>query len=435
LTSDEVELYNATLIWDSGEVVSTATSVEQPAGHFITGEYWYKVRVTIRDSNGKSYISDLRSFYILLDSVPKAPIVSAIADPENGRNVVTITNPIPDAGQVSAAYNRLYRKKQDGTWELIQDSIASETGYDTTCRSSKQEEYVASAVGTNGIESGKSPTSAFATCQLTDYWFTNLSSLTTIKLRLDARWGQMQSEREREEQVGMDEQFPSVNYGSRRFYRGSFQASVEKPDGMRWPDYIAQIRTVLDNGDRILYRSMFGDVYEVDIYDFTFNPADHKDQYREISFSLVEIAEAEPSGTHVFDSPPNPLTGFWLIDPDTNTGMEVRLGTEWGGMVSEQNRFEGIGLNSLMPSVNRGSKKAYRSGFSGYLIASDAESTGERVKKFRELVDGKSKKPLVLKSINGDLYYVDTYGFGFELYDQFDNARKVSFEFIEIGGI
>jgi hypothetical protein len=43
------------------------------------------------------------------------------------------------------------------------------------------------------------------------------------------------------------------------------------------------------------------------------------------------------------------------------------------------------------------------------------------------------KKPLLFHMISGDLFYVDTYGFSFELYDRIDQGRKVAFEFIEVG--
>jgi len=454
MTWDELELYGGSLIWDSGEITSAATSIQQPGGYFVAGTYWYKVRVIITDNMGTVYESDLRTFYILIDSIPKTPIITATDDPDNGQNIVTITNPTPDAGQVATDYNRLYRKNIDSTWELIQDNISGlasliysmvmfpsaflgtlEIGYDTTCRSSKQEEYAVSAVGTNGIE-GSMSTSAYATCVLDAYWFTNLTTLETVKLRLGAKWGQMQSERGREEYTGIDEIYPSVSYDPKRFYRGPFQGAVEMPiDGTRWPDYIAQIRAILDAGDEVLYRSLFGDIFKFDIYDFEFDPEDRFDQYRIIRFNMVETTEAVAPGSYTYDTPPNPMTGFWLVDPDTNTGMELVLGPKWDGMKSEQERSENIGLTAEMPSVSRSNKKAYRGGFSGYLKATSTESCGERVAKFRELVDGKTKKPLLFRTIRGDLHYVDTYGFSFELYDRFDNARQVNFEMIEIGVI
>lgn len=434
LTSDEVELYDAVPIWDSGTIISTATSIEQPAGHFIPSEYWYKVRCTIVDTLDNFYQSNLRSFYILLDSVPQTPTIIVTTDPANGRNIISITNPTPDPGQISTSYNRLYRKKLDGTWQLIQDNIVNGIGHDTTCRVGITEEYCASAVGTNSIEGGKSA-SAYGKCNLETYWFTNLTTNETLELYANITWGQMTSERKREEFLPIDEVYPKVSYSPQRFYRGSFQAMILKPENdISWPEYIVQIRNVLDAGNQILMRSPFGDQFKLDIYDLQITPS-NTEKYREISFNMVEIAEVVPAGTYIYETVNTLLEYYWLIDPDTELGYPLYYNSEWGEIISEKQRVENIGLDNEMPTISYGNKKAIRSGFSGLIIQSDNKILAEEVMKLRELVDSKNKKMLKFRTLHGDEYFVDVYGFSFEIVNTIPESRKVSFEFIEVGEV
>jgi len=452
-TWGNLELYNSTLIWDSGEITSTETSIQQPPGYMITGTYWYKVRCIVTDNMGNVYTSDLRTFYILLDSIPQIPIIIADDDPDEGKNIITITNPTPDAGQIATDYNRLYRKNIDNTWELIQDNISGlaspayslamqpvaslgtyEIGYDTTCHSSKQEEYAVSAVGVNGIESSKSA-SAYATCSLEDYWFTNLTTNTTIKLTMEPEWSRMQSEREREEYQPMDEIYPTILYGQRRFYRGQFQALVMNPDNIRWPVYIAQIRAILDVGNSVLMRTPWGDLFELDIYNLNITPFERPDRARTISFNMVEISEIVSADTFTYDAPTSQLDGYWVLDPLTNRGIRLWIEQEWDGFTSERDRSEIIGLTSEFPSIGYSNKKAMRGGFSGYLMPIAGELLCETVMKLRSLIDAKNKKPLIFETMSGDRLMVDIYGFSFELVNRSNHARKISFEFIEIGEI
>lgn len=434
-TYDNLEIYGSSLVWDSGVVVSTATSVEQPSGYLIPLTYWYKIKLTIVDNLGASYTSDLRTYYILLDSVPQTPIISASPDSTNGRNIITITNPTPDPGQVATSYNRLYRKKLDGSWEFLQDNIIIDTVYDTTCRSNVAEFYSVTAVGSNGIESGKS-TSATATCELDSYWFTNTTTNATVELTAEVEWGQMQSERKRQEYQSMDESYPSVCYGSQRFYRGNFQATVLKPtNGTTWPNYIASIRLILDSDSSVIMRTPWGDLYEFDIYNLKISPFERTDQARNINFDLVEVDELVPADTFTYDAPSSELDGYWVLDPTINRGIKLWIEQEWDGMVSERDRYEQIGLTSEMPNVNYGNKKAMRGGFSGYIMADTGELLYETVMKLRSLIDAKNKKPLIFQTMSADRMYVDIYGFNFEMVGRLAEVRKISFEFIELGVI
>lgn len=435
-TWDQLEALSlGNTLWDSGRVESTATSVPQPSDKLQILQYWYKVQVKIWDNAGNEITSDIRTFGLLVGSVPQIPIISAVSDGENGRNVVTIVNPLPDVGQAGTDHNKLYRKKLDGAWELIQDNIVSGIGYDTTCRSLKSEEYAASAVSADGIESSKSE-SDYATCQLSAYWFTNLTTLVTIQLEADPRWGVMQSERGRAEIIGMDETYPSVDYDARRFYRGSFQALVFKPtDGTTWQKYSEQLRDVLDSDvySPIVMRTPFGDLFKINVYDFKIEQNDRMQQTRRISFSFVEIEESVPVGVYAYDTRSTDLNGYWIIDPETNEGYRLYLEPQWGDLSSERDRAEMVGLNSEFPLIGMGNKKAYRGGFSGLILKPSSGTLAEQVMKLRNLVDAPVKKPLLFHMVSGDLFLVDTYGFNFELFDRVDQGRKVAFEFIEIG--
>lgn len=437
-TWDELEaLETGSVLWDSGRVDSKATSVEQPSEYMEILQYWYKVQATIWDNADNEVVSDIRTFGLLLESVPKKPIITASSDGANGRNIISIINPTPDVGQIGAVYNKLYRRRGDGLWELVQDNITNGIGYDSACRSGVMEEYSASAVGTNDIEGGKSA-SAYAVCQITAHWFTNLTTGETIQLKLEPKWGRMDSERDREEITDMDGRYLSVNYGSKRFYRGSFQALLKRPtDGSNWQEYCEEIRDVLDPDDYspILFRSMHGDSYEINIYDFKISQNDRTQQTRLISFNFVEIKIPASENDGVYFSRTQPLKGYWLVDPVTNEGYRIYGEPEWGDMMSERDRSEVVGLGEEMPEVSYGNRRGIRGGFTGLLLRSDEMPLSEQVIKLRNLADAKHKKPLLFHMASGDIFLVDTYGFSFELFDRLDQARRVSFEFIEIGGI
>lgn len=437
MTWDELEQYSkGGVVWDSGIVESPATSVEQPAGYFQIYQYWYKVQATIWNTGNNEVISDIRTFGLLIESIPKEPIISTNADTENGQIIIKIINPLADPGQIGVAYNRLYRKRLDGSWELIHDNITDGFGYDRTFASRKQEEYSVTAVGTNGIESGRS-VSALGYCALNAYWFTNPTTNQTVKLKAMPKWSAMSSEREREEFYGIDEKYPSITYGASRFYRGSFKAMILRPtDGTTWPQYIEQIRQVLDADDKtpIIFRSPWGDVFKVDIAKFQIEPADRTDQYRNVEIEMVEVEEIKPAGVYSYEVPPNPIDGYWLVSPDTGKGFKLFANPQMNTIYSERDRTESTFLKGEMPRISYSSRKSLRGGFSGYLLKSgSATSLAELVMALRELVDGKEKKPLIFKTLSGDEFLVDTYGFSFELVDRIDQARRVSFEFIEVG--
>jgi len=439
-TWDQLEaLATGEILWDSGKVESTATSVEQPSDKLKILQYWYKVQCTIWDNAGNEVTSDIRTFGLLVDSIPKIPvIISATPDPDNGRNVIVISNPTPDPGQIGVGYNRLYRKNIDGSWELVHDNIINGIGYDTTCRSSKQEEYAVSAVGTNGIESSKS-TSAYSTCVLDSYWLTNETTKETVKLKANPKWGRMYSERNRTEEVPVDSKYPTVLYSPVRFYRGSFQATLLKPTNMTWSEYIAQIRRVLDadSPTPIIFRSPFGDLLKVYVYDLEIHPTDRMDKTREISFGMVEAEEAVLTGGFSYDNPPTPLDTYWVIDTTTGKGFRLYAEPQWDGFKIEQDSAEIFGLSSQMPTLVYGSKKAIRGGFSGLItdsLVTNGLTLAEEVERLRELIDGKEKKPVLFRTPAGESFLVDVYGFSYELFNRIGQARRVSFEFVEVGG-
>jgi len=310
-------------------------------------------------------------------------------------------------------------------------------GYDTTCRSSKQEEYAVSAVGTNGIESSKS-TIAYSTCVLDSYWLTNETTKETVKLKANPKWGRMYSERNRTEEVPVDSKYPTVLYSPVRFYRGSFQATLLKPTNMTWSEYIAQIRRVLDadSPTPIIFRSPFGDLLKVYVYDLEIHPTDRLDKTREISFGMVEAEEAVLTGGFSYDNPPTPLDTYWVIDTTTGKGFRLYAEPNWDGIRVERDSQEIIGLSSKMPILNYGAKKATRSGFTGLILKPSVSNLtlADEVMRLRELIDGKEKKPVLFRTPAGESFLVDVYGFSYELFNRIGQARRVSFEFVEVGG-
>jgi hypothetical protein len=124
-----------------------------------------------------------------------------------------------------------------------------------------------------------------------------------------------------------------------------------------------------------------------------------------------------------------------VIDPTTGLGFRLYAEPQWDGISVERDRVEVMGLSSEFPEVGYGTKKAARGGFSGLILRPQAGTLAEEVMKLRELVDGKTKAPVLFRGMSGDVLLVDTYGFSFELFDRINQARRVSFEYIEIGGI
>jgi hypothetical protein len=433
-TWDQLELYGGTEVWDSGEIAGLGNSVSQPSGYLLPSVYWYKARITVTDDLSDQYISDLRTFYILLSNIPATPTITAASDPINGQNVITITNPTPSGGQVTEAYNRLYRRQPDGTWLLVQDNITTNHGYDKTCKSGIQEEYACSAVGTNGVEGGFS-TSAFATCTLTAWWFTDSVSNLTAKVYVDPQWGKMASTRGRKEFWGEDSQYPTVIYDQSRYYKGSFKGALLYTDAAgSWTAYIANIGAVLDADTKnpIIMRTPYGDRYEVDVFNFAIDPDDPWGNYRHISFDFEETIEFVPPSTYTYNTPPSPITNYWVTDPTTGKGIGITIGNKWASLKSERDRNSLIGYSQLMPSVNYGNKKVYRGSFSGYLVYDGVTALADQVKMLRELVDNKTKAPLLFLTFSGDQFLCDVYNFTFSIFDIRNNARQISFELVEV---
>jgi len=180
-------------------------------------------------------------------------------------------------------------------------------------------------------------------------------------------------------------------------------------------------------------RSPFGDLFKINVYDFKIEQNDRIQQTRKISFNFIEIEEIVPTGNYTYDTLTSPLNGYWLIDPDTNKGYRIYAEPEWNSLSLERERAEMVGLNAVMPQTSYGSKKVIRGGFSGLILKPVVGTLAEQIRKLRHLADAPNKKPLLFYMISGDIFFVDVYGFNFEIFDRIDQCRKISFEFIQVG--
>ncbi len=437
MTWEQLESFSDVLLWDSGIIIGTGMSMQQPAG-YLDGNKIYKIQVRAWDvyANGAA---DNRCFRVNMD-LPPTPTVTAGVDSGSASIVLTISNPAPQMGQPAAASNRVYRQEPGGTWTLEASGVTGGAYAAKIFASGLQVTYSVSAVSAGGDESGKSVPVAI-TASFSDYWLVDPDTNSSFRLRADPAWGRMQSEREREEVWGSDEAFPSVTYGQARYYRGSFQAGLIGDDGAGGgasPRAQAEnLRALIDGVAKksMWFKSPFGDVFRVDLSNFKIKPKLPGDRYRTVSFDMVETA---PSGVSYaigeYDLPPASPASFWVIDPDTGMGVEFGAGPDWGELSSERDRSEERTLGERYPTAEYGKRRALRSSFSGYLMVNS--NMPASLDKIRSLLDAPTKKPLIFMTPFGERFLVDIYNFGFELVmGRLGLVRRVSFDMVEVAAI
>lgn len=436
-TWDELESFSDSLLWDSGIITGIGTSMEQAPG-YLDGNKIFKIRVQAWD---KFTNSDTDNRYFLVNlNLPPTPTITLSEDSANAAVTITITNPSPQPGQPAADTNKVYRQEADGTWVLEASGVVGGTYSAKIFASGLEVTYSASAVSAAGDESGKS-TPAAIVATFSDYWIVDPDTNTGFRLYADPAWGRMRSERDREEVWGADEQYPSVTYGQTRFYRGSFQAGlILDISGVGDSPRVQgeTLRAFIDGSTAskkaMWFKSPFGDVFKVDIFNLKIKPAPGG-RYRTISFDMVETASSGVSYTiGEYDILPANVTEFWIVDPDTNKGMELKAGPEWGGLDSERDRSEERAFGEYYPVTGYGNKRAMRSSFSGYLIVDSDMPTS--LNKARNLLDAPTKKPLKFLTPFGEQFLVDTYNFSYELVlGRLGLVRRISFDMVEVGAV
>lgn len=433
MTWDELESFSDVLLWDSGIVYGTGTTLAQPAG-YLDGNKVYKLMLEAWDIYGNSD-TDRRIFGVDMN-IPPTPTVTAEGNSDLAAIILSIANPAPGPGQPAAASNKIYRQEPTGAWVLEAEGITASTYAAKVFSSGKTATYAVSAVAADGAESGKS-LPATATVIFSDYWLIDPDTNESFKLISGVSWGRMVSEREREETWGADEVYPSVTYGQARFYRGSFQAAVIGDSEASSMMQAKTLRTLIDGSTKksMWFKSPFGDVFKVDIYNFKVQPKLPGDFYRMVSFDMVETGiNYENYLIGEYGLPPATPTTFWVIDPDTGRGVEFDTGVEWEGFTSERDRAENKTFGESYPTVGYGKMRALRSSFSGHLLVDDDMPT--TLNKVRNLLDAPNKKPLVFITPLGERFLVDIYNFSFELaLGRLGRIRKVSFEMVEVGAI
>ncbi|KJR97948.1 MAG: hypothetical protein VR68_11595 [Peptococcaceae bacterium BRH_c4a] len=437
MTWDQLESFSDALLWDSGIIMGTGTSIQQPTG-YLDGNKTYKIQVQAWDIYTNSD-ADNRYFKVNMN-LPPTPTATAGVDSSNASVVLTITNPTPQTGQPAAASNKVYRQESDGTWTLEASGVVGGSYSAKIFASGLQVTYSVSAVSAVGDESGKS-TPVTITASLSDYWLVDPDTNTGFRLYADPAWGRMQSEREREEIWGVDEAFPSITYDQARYYQGSFQAGFIEDSsagsGASPRVQAENLRTFIDGAAKksMWLKSPFGDVFKVDMSNFKIKPKLPGDRYRAVSFDMVETASSGVSyAIGEYDLPPTSPASFWVIDPDTGRGVELEASPDWGGLDSERDRSDEKTFGEYYPTAGYGKKRAYRSSFSGYIMVDVDMPTA--LNKIRNLLDAPTKKPLIFMTPFGEQFLVDTYNFSFELVlGRLGLVRRVSFDFVEVGDI
>lgn len=140
-------LQGANIIWNSGEVASTAEQVQVGADLADNTSYTAKVRI----KNQYDLWSDWASKAFTVDfELPNKPAFEIVKDLVRASVRLTITNPTPD-GAGGFAHNDIYRRKIDGTWIRIATGIERDGIYeDCAMASSQPYEYMIRTIGTFG---------------------------------------------------------------------------------------------------------------------------------------------------------------------------------------------------------------------------------------------------------------------------------------------
>lgn len=135
------------IVWNSGEVASTAEQVQVGADLADNTSYTAKVRI----KNQYDLWSDWASKAFTVDfELPNKPAFEIVKDLVRASVRLTITNPTPD-GAGGFAHNDIYRRKVGGSWIRIATGIERNGTYeDCAMASSQPYEYMVRTIGTFG---------------------------------------------------------------------------------------------------------------------------------------------------------------------------------------------------------------------------------------------------------------------------------------------
>ena len=140
-------LQGTNIVWDSGEVASTAGQVQVGVNLADNTSYTAKVRI----KNQYDLWSDWASKAFTVDfELPNKPTFDIVKDLVRASIRLTVTNPTPD-GTGGFSYNEVYRRKVNGSWVKIASNIARNGTYeDCAMASSQPYEYMVRTIGTYG---------------------------------------------------------------------------------------------------------------------------------------------------------------------------------------------------------------------------------------------------------------------------------------------
>jgi len=140
-------LQGETIVWNSGEVASTAEQVQVGADLADNTSYTAKVRI----KNQYDLWSDWATKAFTVDfELPNKPAFEIVKDLVRASVRLTIANPAPD-GAGGFAHNDIYRRKVNGTWIRIATGIERDGIYeDCAMASSQPYEYMIRTIGTFG---------------------------------------------------------------------------------------------------------------------------------------------------------------------------------------------------------------------------------------------------------------------------------------------
>ena len=292
MTWDELELYGATLLYDTGEVYSTAESHVQPPGYFPSLADYYRLRLNVKNTAGGEFQTDITTFQLNLSGVPWQPSITTTSDDETGSIAVSVFNPEDNP---PLSHNIIFRSEDGASYVPIANNVAvNGTYYDLTPASGKTYYYAAAAVNTNGVQ-GPLSTAKTGVVNLAGYVISDPDTGKSWTIETGVELKPVISERDRLEQVGLDATYPIVTYGKKRFWRGGLQGYlIEDYENIQTTAaQLASLRDLVDAASKkpLILRTPAGEVYRVDIYNFQYSLAFPNDYGRIVSFEFVQVSD------------------------------------------------------------------------------------------------------------------------------------------------
>lgn len=270
----QVQVLNAdnSIYWDSGEVLSSATSIQvgTPLQNQVT------VTIRVRTKNQFNIWTDWATKTVYVDfGRPAEPSIKLIPDNSRAAMRIQITNP----AEANFRGNEIYRRKPGGTWLRIAANVpANGVVYDGFLEGNEDYEYKVRAFNTQGGYTDS--TGKFGSIIL-KYGILS-SAINPVKFVWLKYNVTRQGNRERERSLMQfaGRRNPVPEYGTARINELAMSVTF------RTLDELLKLISLVDSGDILLYRDHFGRKMYCSIGQI--QTEENKREYK-ASFTLTEV--------------------------------------------------------------------------------------------------------------------------------------------------